>query len=50
MDWRELQAAEAALTDGGPGAYTFDAMRSFLKLVRSGDTAGGLAAQPLVRR
>ncbi len=33
-DWRELAAAEAALTDGGPGARTHSTMRSFLQLVR----------------
>jgi hypothetical protein len=34
-DWRQLAAAEEALTDGGPGARTPDAMRRFLQLVRA---------------
>lgn len=34
-DWRQLAAAEEALTDGGPGARTPDAMRCFLQLVRA---------------
>ena len=34
-DWRQLAAAEEALTDGGPGARTPDAVRRFLQLVRA---------------
>jgi hypothetical protein len=34
-DWRQLAAAEAALRDGAPGARSSDAIRTFLKLVRT---------------
>jgi hypothetical protein len=34
-DWRQFAAAEAALRDGGPGARSSGAIRTFLKLVRA---------------
>jgi hypothetical protein len=46
-DWRQLAAAEAALTDGGPGARTPDAMRRFLQLVRA-DVAHAPCARGLL--